>query len=216
MPLLSNRFREQVSGVSGFITEAFDGISASFESLWGREHNPDGRHGDINVDSLRIGGRAVPLTTAYTATLADVVNTSVATTMVSFYVPGEAMLNGDRIDVTTFAKVLNNTGAARSFDMNVIWGGQSVGVLNVLLNVVGTEHIEEFSWNMIRDGITLYVGVTLQSEGYAGTQPDYSGIVTGINFAATSLVEIQMDFVTADANLYVKPQVTKVIHVSST
>lgn len=51
---LSNPFRSEVGGVSGWINEALDLIMAKINALWNKEHNPDGTHGAITADSANI------------------------------------------------------------------------------------------------------------------------------------------------------------------
>lgn len=53
---LVNPFRAELNGVSTWINEALDIITARISTVFSKEHNNDGTHGDMTAESLTVTG----------------------------------------------------------------------------------------------------------------------------------------------------------------
>lgn len=62
-------FRDQLDGVSTWITQQFDRTIAQIKGIWNKEHNPDGTHSTITATSVTVAGPVVISGTTGTLTV---------------------------------------------------------------------------------------------------------------------------------------------------
>jgi len=207
MSLLAPRWREQVQGAAGWVAETFDGLSASFTGIFTREHNADGTHKDITVDSLKIGGDPVTTLQSYTPTIASVDNTATKTAVVSFVVPGGEMKKGDVIDVIVIAKTKQNTSSGQNVTFEAAWGTATATMAVQSMQDSGDEGVSFWSFSLIHESTSLWCGVGVADSTSSNSFNDVRAVeMTGANFAASQSVEIRLTLATAHASFYFRPQ----------
>lgn len=156
-----------------------------------------------------------PITT-YTATLANVQNTIVETTIVSFVVPASTWADGDPIFVQLVSLDKNNSGGALTVTakVNVGAGAQVPLVTTVSENDSATEFSTNRSFVLVRNGSTVNVFNpalgNLWTTAFGSGSGFSLGTSTPTNFTSSITVSLKVTLSGADATFYLKPQSARV------
>jgi len=157
----------------------------------------------------------------YTATLADVANTTDETTILSFTIPANSMADGDVIRIYVIALEKNNSGGAATFTakLNAGAGAQiEIGTEATANNAAEFAAVHQLE--LMRRGSSLDAlpqsSIVYQTwNRYAGYSAVPVGSSTPTNFTSDFVVSIKVTLSAAHALLYLKPQAAKVIHFKS-
>ncbi len=159
-------------------------------------------------------------TVGYTATLADVANTTTETTMIQFTVPANKMADGDMIQIWFHALLKNNKGSAGTVTLSVDWGAtSSANFATANQNDNATEREVIKSVVMIRSGTDLIFTDQSAADkgpyllfGYGSwTYADFTVKATSVDFTVNSTVAIRAKLSAAHATFYLKPQTASCI-----
>lgn len=172
----------------------------------------------MNNDATAWVFRAVPM--HYAATVADVLNTIVETTALSFTIPGGTMSDGDVVDVQVVCLAKNNKGTSGTdtWKANVGTGAQVTLFTGTETNSA-TEFTFRFQFRLQRMGTSVVIWRALSNEPRASVAEwadlgsgKADGSSTPTNFTADNLVSLKITLSAADLNFYVKPQSAIVTH----
>ena len=155
----------------------------------------------------------------YKPTLANVVNTTVETTAVSFTVPANQMGDGDLIEMEVGVLVKNNTGATANVGQKLYWGST---VINLVTNQnYWVNNVNEFRWfyryRFMRVGSDLWARTG--DQGLSRSEYDYpfssqdrntAGLMSAPTFSSAQTVALKITLDSASANYYYKPQQARI------
>ena len=149
---------------------------------------------------------------SYTATLADVANTTSETTVLSFVVPGNAMADGDVIQVWWSWLGKNNAFSPLTVTVKTnVGAGAQVTVASGSWSSSATE---------VKKATLLCYIMRVGSTTWIAANPTYDiltkvtniGESTPTNFTGDNTVSVKVTLDGADATAYLKPQSAMVIH----
>ena len=150
----------------------------------------------------------------YTATLAQVLNTTTETDVLHFTIPAASMADGDLIEARFTALAKNNKGSlgTATFKVNVGAGSQVTTATTQASNS-GTEYQLLLGFTLQRMGSTVLV---VDLEGTQLSNPWSASAAAGssspANFTSDQVVTLKVTLDAADASFYLKPQSAVVTH----
>lgn len=157
-----------------------------------------------------------PLKTAtYAATLAQVLNTTSETTILTFDVPGNAWSDGDIVDIMVAVLAKNNKGSDGAAVVKLNAGaGAQVSLGSATFTDLATEYKSLRRVRLQRVGADVWVYGNPDSTTFIRGQEAVaaSGVSTPTNFTSTFTVTVKVTLDAANASFYIKPQSAVVIH----
>lgn len=168
-------------------------------------------------------GRSVTTTTAppvkiYAPTIADVSNTNVETTTLSFSVPAAEMADGDAIDIYLLVEVKNATGATTP-TLKFKWGATSITLTTVAWSANGPV-VHMLRMTVQRLGADLYItspnSTSTQGFNWTSDMTNVAGAqkMVAPTFSSTQTVVLTVTFSAADANRWWKTQAARILKVA--
>lgn len=152
----------------------------------------------------------------YAPTLANVENTVTETTVLSFVIPGNAMSDGDVIDVWWSFLLKNNAVSPGAPVVKVnVGAGAQVTVQTGSWNASASEYAKfSLLCSMMRVGSDVWIVTNTTQDAF--TRSTNRGISTPTNFTGDNTVSAKATLDYADATYYIKPQSALVRHIRST